>query len=83
MEADDLVESLFTLLLHGEAGFLCNVGSDEPISILDLARKIRAKYGNDNEIRILGDPADHVSRYVPDVQKLKALMMKREKAPSI
>ena len=79
MEADDLVESLFNLLLRGKAGFLCNVGSDEPISILDLARKIRAKYGNGNEIRILGDPADHVSRYVPDVQKLKTLMMKTGK----
>lgn len=79
MEADDLVESLFTLLIRGQAGFLCNVGSEDPISILDLARKLRAKYGNGNEIRILGDPADHVSRYVPDVKRLRAIRRGEER----
>ena len=74
MEADDLVESLFTLLVRGTPGEVCNIGSDEPVSILELAHRIRAQFGNKNEIRILNEPGVGVSRYVPDVGRMRKMM---------
>jgi dTDP-glucose 4,6-dehydratase len=71
--AADLAEWLWTLLLLGENGMAYNVGSEEAISILDLARLVRECAGTSNEIRVqeqakLGLPP---ARYVPSVARAR------------
>lgn len=73
--ADDLVEWLFTLLAQGEKGVPYNVGSDEAISIQDLARRIKSVLKSNlplviERTPISGTPAN---RYVPDIARAKLL----------
>ena len=67
--ADDLVEWLFTLLVRGTPGMICNVGSPEEIRISELARRIAGAFTPAPEVRILGRPLPGAppERYVPDV----------------
>lgn len=72
MHADDLVEWLFTLLIAGRRGEAYNIGSEEAVTILELARRIRAHFGSSNEIRILGTPSPlPAPRYVPSTKKIR------------
>lgn len=71
--AGDLVIWLLTLLLDGPNGMPCNVGSDEAITIGDLAHLVRDLLAPQLEVRILGQSADSVgnpvrSAYVPDIR---------------
>ena len=66
--ADDLVEWLFSILERGAAGRPYNVGSDEGLSILALAEKVRTALGAQSKIEILGKPSGALpSVYVPCV----------------
>lgn len=69
--AADLAEWLWTILLKGEHARPYNVGSDEAISIHDLALKVRACAGTDNPIAIQESPNPAVPppRYVPSIQR--------------
>jgi len=72
--AADLVEWLLTILLRGEAGRAYNVGSDEAISISELAYLVRECVGTHNEIvvcekRVQGSLPP---RYVPSVDRAKS-----------
>ena len=71
--AADLAEWLWTILLKGEHARPYNVGSDEAISIRDLAYKVRACAETDNPITILGtpNPEEPPSRYVPAIERAK------------
>lgn len=76
MEADDMVESLFHIvLISNENCPIVNVGSDTQISLYDLALSISEKYGvncefsNFNESKI-------INRYVPNTDKLKNILNK-------
>ena len=70
--ADDLVEWLFAILERGEVGRPYNVGSDEGLSILDLAKRVRSALGANSDIRVLGQPTDTPpSVYVPDVSRAR------------
>ncbi|HNX35649.1 MAG TPA: NAD(P)-dependent oxidoreductase [Kiritimatiellia bacterium] len=71
--AADLAEWLWTILLKGEHARPYNVGSDEAISIRDLALKVRACAGTDNPITIQEkpNPALPPPRYVPSIQRAK------------
>lgn len=73
MYGSDLAEWLLTLLLKGRSGEAYNVGSDQAISIADLARLVRSVAGTDNEIKINQPPVSGESpdRYVPNVEKAK------------
>jgi len=72
MHADDLVEWLFTLLISGRSGVPYNIGSEEALSILELAERLRARSGAKNEIRILRSPtASPPSRYVPSTRRIQ------------
>ena len=66
--ADDLVEWLFSILERGAVGRPYNVGSDEGLSILALAEKVRAALGAQSKINLFGKPSGALpSVYVPCV----------------
>ena len=67
--ADDLVEWLFAVLDRGASGRPYNVGSPEGLSIREVAERVRAALGVENEIQVLGVPVPEAppSVYVPDV----------------
>lgn len=59
MYANDLVDWLWTILLKGKSGEVYNVGSEEEISIADLAHLISSCFTPSPEVKILGIPAIH------------------------
>ncbi len=71
--AADLAEWLWTILLKGENGRAYNVGSDQAISILDLAYLVRECAGTNNPIQVLGTPDPKVlpPRYVPSIERAR------------
>lgn len=71
--AGDLTTMLWHLLVCGKSVEPYNLGSDEGISIADLARLIGRVLGRP-EVKILGadDRGWNLGRYVPDTSKLKA-----------
>ncbi len=72
MHADDLVEWLFTLLLSGRSGVPYNIGSENAVSIRELAELISAAYGGEREIRTLGTPSSAPPpRYVPSTLRIR------------
>jgi UDP-glucuronate decarboxylase len=74
LDQTDLAHWLFTLLDQGCAGQAYNVGSDEVISIADLAHLVGGILAPDKPVRILGQPSPGAvrSRYVPDIRKAKS-----------
>lgn len=71
--ADDLVEWLFAILERGESGRPYNVGSDEQISIRDLAYKVNGALDGTSEIRVLGAAVPGAANcYVPVVDRAKS-----------
>lgn len=71
--AGDLVVWLLTLLLSGPSGKPCNVGSDEAISIGELAHLVRDLLAPHLDVRILGQRTISVGNpvrnvYVPDIR---------------
>lgn len=70
--ASDLTIMLWGLLVRGEAGKAYNVGSDEPISIKDLAQRVAGLLGQAGfEICGAADQGWNPGRYVPDVSLLQ------------
>lgn len=71
LDQKDLAHWLFTLLEHGHPGHTYNVGSDEVISIADLAHLVRDLLAPDKPVHILGQSASGAARnrYVPDIRK--------------
>lgn len=71
MDQRDLATWLFALLQRGEAGHAYNVGSDEEISILDLANLVRSVLAPEKPVRILGFSSlnSFRNRYVPSITK--------------
>ena len=72
VDADDLVEWLFTILEHGESGRPYNVGSDVAISIRDLAVLVRETLNSKSEVRVLGQSvAGAANCYVPNIDRIR------------
>lgn len=71
LDQSDLAHWLLTLLEYGRPGQAYNVGSDEVISIADLAHLVRDILAPDKPVHILGqpDPGAARNRYVPDISK--------------
>ena len=66
----DLVTMLWHLLLRGRPGRVYNLGSDEGVSIGDLAKRIAELVGRRGyEILEQPDKGWNTSRYVPSVQR--------------
>ena len=71
--AADLVIWLWTLLLRGKSGQVYNVGSDEAISIADLARTVAHSFDPPPEVQITLTPTAGrlPERYVPSTQRAR------------
>jgi len=80
--ADDLVEWLFAILERGESGRVYNVGSDEAISIRDLAMRVRDVLDSKSEAKVLGQAVPGAANYyVPNVDRIKKELGLRIKTP--
>lgn len=63
----DLAVWLVTLLARGLPGKAYNLGSDQPVSLLDLAHRIAAALPRPCAVVAGGAPAVSAERYVPDI----------------
>ncbi len=72
LDQRDLARWLLALLHEGKAGEAYNVGSDQAISIADLAHLVRDLVSPGKPVRILGKAVDNAerNRYVPDISKI-------------
>ena len=75
---DEVVRCVATLTETPEAaGKVFNIGSDQPVSIIDLANKVASKMPNDIPIEFIpyreayGEDFEDVDRRVPNVSRLK------------
>jgi dTDP-glucose 4,6-dehydratase len=75
LDQDDLAHWLWTLLLEGVDGETYNVGSDQVVSIAELAHLVQRLLAPAKTVRIVGEPqaAGGRNRYVPNIQKIKAM----------
>ncbi|WP_256579450.1 NAD(P)-dependent oxidoreductase [Pseudomonas sp. YY-1] len=70
----DLAGWLLTLLLRGESGQAYNVGSDQAISIAELARRVLGRVAPGKSLQILGQAnGGGRSFYVPDISRARQL----------
>ena len=72
--ADDLAEWLWTILRKGKNGEAYNVGSDEAITVADLAHLVSSCFESKPEVIIEANPSREVDKYVPDVEKIKEIL---------
>jgi dTDP-glucose 4,6-dehydratase len=71
--AADLMIWLWTILFKGAPGRAYNVGSDESISILDLAKRVLIACETESQIIVTKRPAPNALplRYVPDTSRAR------------
>lgn len=72
----DMAGWLLITLMRGNSRQAYNIGSDEPISVLELANKIQALIAPEKRVIVLGreEPQNKFSnRYVPDINKARKL----------
>jgi len=74
LDQRDLAQWLTTLLERGANGGIFNVGSDQAISIRDLAHQVRDLLCPGKYVRIEGATGSGTARnrYVPDISRAKA-----------
>lgn len=79
MYAADMVICLLALLVRGKHGTPYNVGSNEAVSIRELAENLAAFSGKNLTVTVLGQSAsgNAPETYVPEVNTLKALIQKQ------
>jgi len=69
--ATDLCSSLWALLARGKTSTAYNVGSDQEVTIRDLASLIVSTVNKNAQVVVHGiDTSENVSRYVPSVKRL-------------
>ena len=68
----DLAGWLLTLLARGQPGTAYNVGSDEAVSMADLAYRVMTRISPGKHVRVLGS-SDQAGRsfYVPDISRAR------------
>lgn len=72
----DLAGWLLALLSRGESGGVYNVGSDQAVSVAELARQVIERVAPGKPLRILGRPdASGRSFYVPDISRARQLCL--------
>jgi dTDP-glucose 4,6-dehydratase len=72
MYAADMVVWLLHILMYGKSSQAYNVGSDEAITIKDLAYKVAGFFpGLKVDVLNLTSPTDRNQNYIPDVTKFK------------
>lgn len=74
LNGHDMAHALITALCLGTPGQAYNVGSEAPVTIAELARRVRDRLSPGRDIEILGSAGDgQRSLYVPDVMRIAAL----------
>ena len=75
MYASDLMVWLWKILLKGEINQPYNVGSDEGVSIIQLAEKISSISNAKVAVKILGSPVqkEHIDIYCPSITKAQTI----------
>ena len=75
LDQSDMAHWLWTLLLEGHAGECYNVGSDQVVSIKDLAYLVRDLIAPAKPVYIIGKPkaSIEINRYVPRIHKVQRL----------
>ncbi len=72
MYADDMVKWLIMILLKSKKKTITyNVGSDKPIEINDLAKKISKLFKNKVKISKVSNVSNKIDKYVPNISKTK------------
>lgn len=69
----DLAAWLLFLLTEAEAGEAYNVGSDEAVSIAELAMRVGSRLAPHKPVRMLGQSGGARSYYVPQISKARLL----------
>ncbi|WP_236719865.1 NAD-dependent epimerase/dehydratase family protein [Stutzerimonas balearica] len=70
----DLAGWLLTILFEGKVGQVYNVGSDQALSIAEIARRVIARLAPHKELEIRGADEDaRRSFYVPDISRARSL----------
>jgi nucleoside-diphosphate-sugar epimerase len=79
--ASDLAAWLWTILLRGAASRAYNIGGEEAVTILELAKSIAAFFGTD--VVVARQPATHVppDRYVPSTCRAREELGLRVRVP--
>jgi UDP-glucuronate decarboxylase len=74
LDQDDMAHWLLTLLASGRPGEVYNVGSDEVVTIAELAHRVRDLLAPNKPVRVQGQRQDTSgrNRYVPDIRKAHA-----------
>lgn len=69
MDVTDLLVWLLVMLTRAPSGAVYNVGSDQPVSILELATRVRDLLAPGKPVRVLGTASGNANRniYVPDI----------------
>jgi nucleoside-diphosphate-sugar epimerase len=74
LSGDDTAHALVTALLRGEPGSAYNVGSDQALTVGELATRIRDRLSPGRAVAVAGAAGDgQRSRYVPDTARIGAL----------
>lgn len=83
LHQDDLAQWLLTVLEQGRPGEAYNVGSDEVVSIADLANLVRDLLAPDKPMLIHGHGSDPRgrNRYIPDIRKAQRELSLRVTIP--
>lgn len=72
MYPTDLMIWLWNILTRGNPGQAYNVGSDDPVSIASLARRIAALAASHPTVKVLGQPGIGApEQYVPDTSRAR------------
>ena len=81
--AADLVVWMLALLVRGEPGRAYNVGSQDAISIADLADLVARVVGDGVAVDVRGTPVDGqpAERYIPDCQRAEVELHVRNSVP--
>lgn len=73
LHAADLTIWLLAMLVRGQPGRAYNVGSEEAVTIAELAQRVAALAPGKPAVRILGTSSDRIgSRYVPDTARAQS-----------
>lgn len=70
---DDTVRGLVSLIEHGKAGEVYNIGSDVETRIIDIAHLVRRLTGSSSEIEFHRLPPDDPKRRLPEITKIRSL----------
>jgi nucleoside-diphosphate-sugar epimerase len=80
---EDMLRMLWGVLLRGRPGRAYNVGSDEPVSILELAHAVARALEQPAEVTVARQPVPGrlPARYVPDLTRIQTELHLRPRVP--